>query len=226
MSTPATSLHATPEVTAADAGPPSGDAWPAALLGLCPLLPACRDAATGLVLGAALAVVTTMATLVLALLPQRGLSRNQRTWAALLVFAAAATAAQRLIEAWWPAFAPTAMLFVPLIAAHGALLRQATFSGSDVFAQLRRGLRSGLGLGVLLLVLGAARELLGHGALFADAGTLLGAPLLAWHPFADARGLRLATLAPGAFLALALLLAAKQARDLRAAVRPSATEAA
>lgn len=211
---------------AADARLPSGDAWPAALLGLCPLLPACRDAANGLALGAALAVVTTIATLVLVLLPQRGMSGNPRLLAALLVFAAAATAAQRLIEAWWPALAPMAMLFVPLIAAHGALLRQAVASRASVFAQMRRGLRWGFGLGALLLALGAARELLGRGTLFADAGALLGAPFLAWHPFAEVRGLRLTTLAPGAFLALALLLAAKQARDLRVAARPSATEAA
>ncbi|HEX7110925.1 MAG TPA: Rnf-Nqr domain containing protein [Mizugakiibacter sp.] len=226
MSTLAASPHDTPAATAADEGPLTGDAWPAALLGLCPLLPACRDATASLALGAALAVVTTIATLMLAVLPQRGLGGNPRTWAALLVFAAAATAAQRVIEAWWPALAPTAMLFVPLIAAHGALLRQAVASHASVYAQMRRGLRWGFGLGALLLALGAARELLGRGTLFADAGALLGTPFLAWQPFADARGLRLATLAPGAFLALALLLAAKQARDLRAAARPSATEVA
>lgn len=223
MPTPAPSPHDTP--AAADAGPLSGHVWPAALLGLCPLLPACRDATTGLVLSAALVFVAALATLVLALLPQRGLNGNPRLLAALLVFAAAATAAQRIIDAWWPALAPTAMLFVPLIAAHGALPRQATFSAPGAFAQLRRGMQWGFGLGALLLALGAARELLGRGTLFADAGTLLGAPMLALRPFAEARGLRLATLAPGAFLALALLLAAKQARDLRA-TRPPSTEAA
>lgn len=220
MSTPAASPRDTPPAATADASPPSGDAWSAALLGLCPLLPACRDAADGLVLGAALAFVAALATPLLALLPHRGLSGNQRTLAALWVFAAAATAAQRLIEAWWPALAPTAVLFVPLIAAHGALLRQAVSPDTAVSAQLRGGLSRGIGLGALLLALGAARELLGRGTLFADAGALLGAPFLAWHPIADARGLRLATLAPGAFLALALLLATKQGRDLRTATQP------
>ncbi|MCE5232544.1 MAG: Rnf-Nqr domain containing protein [Mizugakiibacter sp.] len=211
-----------------DDAPPDAHFRQIAVLGLCPLLPACVDATRGLALGVAVAVVPVAGALVLAPLPRRALTGGTRALVAVLALAAAATAAQRLLDAWVPALAPALALFVPLIVAHGGLRRSATAADLPALARVRRGLRDGLGLAALLLALGAARELAGQGTLFAGAGALPGAVsgALALHPFGAAHGLRLAALTPGAFVALALLLALKRKRALRAAARAATAEAA
>lgn len=66
------------------------------------------------------------------------------------------------------------------------------------------GLRPGLGLLGLALLLGSLRELFGHGSLLAHADWLFGPTFSGWQLFA---GLPLLTQAAGAFILLGLLLA-------------------
>ena len=64
----------------------------------------------------------------------------------------------------------------------------------------------GLGFGAILVALGAFRELLGAGTLFAGAEALVGEVGRAWKvQVFDNQQLLLAVLPPGAFLSLALL---------------------
>lgn len=71
---------------------------------------------------------------------------------------------------------------------------------------LRRAVQMSAGYGLAAVVLGAGRELVGHGSLFADASTLLGswAAPLEMQLFRADMGFLLAVLAPGAFVGLGL----------------------
>jgi electron transport complex protein RnfE len=72
----------------------------------------------------------------------------------------------------------------------------------------------GLGFGLVLLALGAARELLGHGTIGAGLGLLLGdaAASGGLRLLPDSMGLLLALLPSGAFILLGLMLAARNWR--------------
>ena len=73
-----------------------------------------------------------------------------------------------------------------------------------------------------LVALGAMRELLGAGTLLADADLLFGPVATHWTLtiIPDFRGFLLAILPPGAFIGLALLIAAKNGWERRRA-RPA-----
>jgi electron transport complex protein RnfE len=75
----------------------------------------------------------------------------------------------------------------------------------------------GMGFGLVLVVLGAIRELLGTGAVFANMDLLLGSMAADWTLVVaeDYTGLLLAILPPGAFIITGLLIAAKNVIDTR-----------
>ena len=93
------------------------------------------------------------------------------------------------------------------------------------------GLMMGLGFTLALVALGAAREVLGSGTLFANASLLLGswAGFLELLLIPDYKGFLLIILPPGGFLVLGFLLAGKRLLDRSLANRRSnqaATETA
>jgi electron transport complex protein RnfE len=79
----------------------------------------------------------------------------------------------------------------------------------------------GLGFTAVLLVLGAAREIIGQGTLLDQAHTLFGPMARDWtlQFGADRHGLLIALLPPGAFIGLGLMIAAKNVIDARLARR-------
>ncbi|MCK4587270.1 MAG: electron transport complex subunit RsxE, partial [Gammaproteobacteria bacterium] len=94
-----------------------------------------------------------------------------------------------------------------------------------VWRSLLDGLAMGVGFTLVLLALGAIREILGHGTLLAQADLLFGegAEWLTITLFEDYRGYLLAILPPGAFLILGLLIALKNIVDKRLAERAKQT---
>jgi len=76
------------------------------------------------------------------------------------------------------------------------------------------GLVMGLGFALLLMAIGAFRELLGQGSLFARMDMLFGGEPMRGLVITDG-GWLLAILPPGAFFSLALAIAAKNAIDRR-----------
>jgi electron transport complex protein RnfE len=86
------------------------------------------------------------------------------------------------------------------------------------------GLMMGLGFGLVLVLIGAIRELLGTGALFANMHLLFGPIAADWKLtlMHDYRGFLLAILPPGAFIVLGLLIAGKNRIDQIAAERAKA----
>src|SRR5574340_1043666 len=115
-------------------------------------------------------------------------------------------------------------IFIPLITTNCIVLARA-----DAFAAKNHPLHSvvdaiamGLGLTLVLVVLGAIRELAGQGTLFSGIDLVFGANAKQFvlRVLPGYKGFLLAILPPGAFLALGLLIAAnnwRKARDERRA---------
>ncbi len=79
------------------------------------------------------------------------------------------------------------------------------------------GLMMGVGFSIVLLLLGAIRELLGTGMLFADMQLLFGASAESWKLVFvdDYQGFLFAILPPGAFVGMGLIIALKNIIDER-----------
>ena len=75
----------------------------------------------------------------------------------------------------------------------------------------------GVGFTVVLVLLGAMREVLGTGAIFADMHLLFGDIANNWKLvlFDDYQGLLIAILPPGAFIGLGIIIALKNILDDR-----------
>ena len=123
-------------------------------------------------------------------------------------------------------------IFIPLITTNCIVLARA-----DAFAAKNHPLHSvidavamGLGLTLVLVMLGAIRELAGHGTLLSGIDLVFGesAKQMVVHVLPDYQGFLLAILPPGAFIALGLLIAANNWRTARAArlAHPHAQDAA
>jgi electron transport complex protein RnfE len=108
-------------------------------------------------------------------------------------------------------------IFIPLIVTNCAIIGRAEAYASKNRVQLAAfdGLMMGLGFTLVLVVLGAMRELLGYGTLFVGADLLLGdwAKDLTIVIFTTESPFLLAILPPGAFLCMGLLIAFKNMLD-------------
>ena len=185
------------------------------LLGLCPLLAVTTTFANGLGLGlATLFVLTASNALVSA--TRSLLSAEIRVPVYVLIIASLVTAVELTFEAWFPAMDRSLGIFIPLIVTNCAIVARAEVfaSRNPVGPSIVDGFAMGLGFALLLTGIGAFRELVGHGTLFADLGMLAGLDGSAGLRLFDG-GFLLALLPPGAFFCLALAVAAKNALDLR-----------
>ena len=110
-------------------------------------------------------------------------------------------------------------IFIPLIVTNCIVLGRADGFASkhSVPAAVWDGLMMGLGFSLVLVLLGALRELIGTGALFANMHLLFGDMALNWklELIANYRGFLIAVLPPGAFMVLGLLLALKNIIDAK-----------
>jgi electron transport complex protein RnfE len=114
-------------------------------------------------------------------------------------------------------------IFIPLIVTNCIIIGRAeafAFKNS-VVRSFADGLAMGMGFLLVLVLLGALREVLGHGTLFREAHLMFGEGFqwLTITLLEDYRGLLLAVLPPGAFIGLGLLIAAKNAIDSYRAAR-------
>jgi len=204
----------------------------AQMLALCPLLAVTGTASNGLGMGLASTAVMVAAGMVIALF--RGLiTAEVRIPVFVLLIATIVTLVDMMMNAWLHELYKVLGLFIPLIVTNCAILGRAESfaSKNPIMASASDGLFMGLGFTFALVVLGAVREIIGSGTLFANAALLLGEPFrfmeLTLLPNYD--GFLLMILPPGGFLALGFLLAGKRlldARRSRAAVQPEPAPAA
>lgn len=177
------------------------------LLGLCPLLAVSGSVATSLGLGITTLLVLTGSNLVVSLMRHQ-IDDTTRLPILILVIATFVTLADLLLQAWFFELHQRIGLFVALIVTNCTLLGRAELFASrhPVGAALADGFMMGLGFLMVLVIMGAIREVLGQGTLFANLGQL-GLPDMTIH-FLD-QGFLLMVLPPGAFLTLGCLIAFK-----------------
>ncbi|MEN1729201.1 MAG: electron transport complex subunit E [Pseudomonadota bacterium] len=183
------------------------------LLGLCPLLAVTNTTINGLGLGLATLIVLTSSNLIVSLI--RPLLRPEiRIPAFVLIIASLVTAIDLSLQAWFDGLSQNLGIFVPLIVTNCTLLARAEAFASrqPVLPAVADGLAQGLGFALVLVALGASRELIGQGTLLADAELLLGpwAEALTLQIAPEGWGLLLAVLPPGAFILLGLMVALRQ----------------
>ncbi len=186
------------------------------LLGLCPLLAVSTSAVTGLGLGLATLFVLTCTNLLVSLL-RPVLVGSLRIPVFVLVIASLVTVVELVLAAWLPALDQRLGLFVALIVTNCTILARAEAFASRLppGAALLDGLATGTGFAAVLLILGAARELVGRGTLFAGLDLLFGPAAAGAGLTLPVDGLLLAVLPPGAFIGLGLMVAAWRWLNLR-----------
>jgi electron transport complex protein RnfE len=195
----------------------SGNVGLVQLLGLCPLLAVSNNAVNALGLGLATVLALTLTNTAVAGI-RRLTRRDVRIPAFVMVIASVVTSIELAMRAWLPELHAVLGLFIPLIVTNCALMgrAEAFASRNSLGRAALDGFAIGLGFLWVLLAIGALRELIGEGSLFAGAGALLGLP---WLELAAPGypGFLLAVLPIGAFLVLAALIALRQGWRLRRA---------
>jgi Na+-translocating ferredoxin:NAD+ oxidoreductase subunit E len=198
-------------------------------LALCPLLAVTGTASNGLGMGLASTAVLMASGLIIALL-RRLITPQLRIPIFVLIIAVLVTLVDMVMNAWLHELHKVLGLFIPLIVTNCAILGRAESfaSRNGALPSMIDGLMMGLGFTLALVLLGAAREILGSGTLFADASLLLGnwAAFLELRLINDYKGFLLVILPPGGFIVLSFLLAGKRLVDRSLAARRAARDAA
>lgn len=166
------------------------------LLGMCPTLGTTTSMLNGLGMGLATTFVLICSNTVVSALKNL-IPDSVRIPAFIVLIASFVTVLELCMKAYVPALYASLGLFIPLIVVNCIVLGRAeAFAAKNgIFSSMLDGLGMGLGFTMALGLLGAVRELLG-------AGTLLGYTL-----FPEDYGMLVFVLAPGAFIALGLIIA-------------------
>lgn len=188
------------------------------LLGLCPLLAVTGTVINGLGLGLSTTLVLITSNVTISLI-RRWLSPEIRIPVFVLVIASAVTAIELAMNAYFHDLYLVLGIFIPLIVTNCAIIgrAEAFASKNDVLRSLTDGLTMGIGFTLVLVVLGALRELVGQGTLLSQAQLMFGPEARGWTltVWEEYRGFLLAILPPGAFMGLGLLIAGKNLIDGR-----------
>ena len=188
------------------------------LLGLCPLLAVTGSVVNALGLAAATTMVLVCSNISVSLI-RNIVSDAVRLPAFVMIIASAVTCIELLMQAYTYELYQILGIFLPLITTNCVILGRA-----DGFASRNKlapsaydGLIMGAGFGVVLVLLGALRELIGTGALFANMDLLFGPVAANWKVvvISDYPNFLLAILPPGAFIFTGLIIAVKNLIDGR-----------
>ncbi|MGM9826047.1 MAG: RnfABCDGE type electron transport complex subunit E [Paludibacteraceae bacterium] len=168
----------------------------ALVLGMCPTLATTTSAINGMSMGLATTAVLICSNIVISLLKNL-IPDKVRIPAFIVVIASFVTMVQLLVQAYLPAIYDALGLFIPLIVVNCIVLgrAEAFAAKNNVGLSALDGIGMGLGFTLALTILGAIRELLGTGKIFDFA------------IFPESYGMLVFVLAPGAFIALAYVMA-------------------
>ncbi len=198
------------------------------LLGLCPLLATSNSIINALGLGLATTAVLIASNGTISAI-RHIVPKEIRLPVFVLVIATFVTVVDLLMHAFLYDLWKVLGIFVPLIVTNCVVIgrAEAFASRQSVPLSITDGLAMGLGFTSVLMVLGGMRELVGTGALFANADLMLGdwASSLYTVVFHDYRSFLIAILPPGAFFGLGLLVAMKNMIDARSKRKQAKTPA-
>ncbi len=195
------------------------------LLGLCPLLAVSGTVVNALGLGLATIFVLVCSNTAVSMI-RNVVSDAVRLPAFVMIIASFTTCIKLLMQAYAYELYEILGIFIPLIVTNCAILGRAdAFAAKNpVLPSMYDGFIMGVGFALVLVLLGAMRELVGTGALFADMNLLFGAAAAQWKVdvFNDYPGFIVAIVPPGAFLFTGLLIAMKNIIDARLKEREEA----
>lgn len=180
------------------------------LLGLCPLLGVSNSVVNATGLGLATIAVLGLSSFSVALSAPR-ITNTVRLPAFMMIIASFTTCIELLMQAYTYELYTVLGIFIPIIVTNCAILGRAeSFARRHgVVAATVDGAACAVGFALVLVLLGAIRELLGQGTLFADMHLLLGEGASGWRidiP-GEYRPILVAILPPGAFISVGLLIA-------------------
>ncbi len=169
------------------------------MLGLCPLLAVSNSVINALGMGLATVMVVTVTNFLVSLI--RPITRKEiRIPLFVLLIASVVTV-------------------IALIVTNCLIMgrAEAYASKNSIVAAIKDGFFAGLGFALVMVVIGAMRELLGQGTLFSQAHLLFGefGRHLTITIIPEYGGFLVAILPPGAFFALAILVAIKNKHDAK-----------
>lgn len=186
------------------------------LLGLCPLLAVTASVVNSIGLALATTLVLICSNTAVSLV-RNIVSDAIRLPAFVMIIAAAVTCIELLMQAFAYELYQILGIFLPLITTNCVILGRADAfaSRNPVAPAFYDGLMMGLGFGLVLILLGALRELVGTGALFANMDLLFGPSAVHWKLvlIENYQDFLLAILPPGAFIFTGLIIAAKNLID-------------
>jgi len=186
------------------------------LLGLCPLLAVTGTVVNALGLGLATMLVLVGSNIAVSLV-RNYVPAAVRLPAFVMIIASYVTCTELLMQAYTYELYTVLGIFIPLIVTNCAILGRAdAFAAKNgVLPSAIDGFMMALGFAIVLVILGAMREVIGQGTLFANMDLLFGAGASNWKLvlFDEYPDFLFAILPPGAFVGMGLLIALKNIID-------------
>lgn len=179
------------------------------MLGMCPTLAVTTSAFNGLGMGLSTMVVLVMSNFVISLL-RKVIPDKVRIPAYIVVVATLVTVVQLLIQAFISDLYDALGIYIPLIVVNCIILGRAESYASKHGPILSAfdGIGMGLGFTMALTLIGFFRELIGAGTILSGTPFAMTLPDV-YEPVS------ILVLAPGAFLVLALIIAAMNAMNIK-----------
>lgn len=186
------------------------------LLGLCPLLAVTGSVVNAIGLGLATMIVLIGSNISVSLI-RNHVSDAVRLPAFVMIIASFVTVTELVMQAFTYELYQILGIFIPLIVTNCAILGRADAfaSKNPIIPSAVDGFMMAMGFGLVLILLGAIREILGQGVIFSDMHLLFGAAAANWKIdlFSDYPDFLFAILPPGAFVVMGLIIAAKNLID-------------
>lgn len=186
------------------------------LLGLCPLLAVTGSVVNALGLGLATMLVLVGSNFSVSLI-RNHVPDAVRLPAFVMIIASFVTVAELVMQAFTYELYEVLGIFIPLIVTNCAILGRADAFAckNPILPSVVDGFMMALGFGVVLVLLGAMREILGQGVIFSDMQLLFGPAAADWkiELVKDYPDFLFAILPPGAFMAMGLIIALKNIID-------------
>jgi len=182
------------------------------LLGLCPLLAVTSTLTNALGMSLATIIVMVGSNATVSLI-RNFIPKEIRIPIFVMIIAGYVTCVQLLFNAYAFGIYQSLGIFLPLIVTNCIIIgrAEAFASKNDLLPSIYDGFIMAIGFSLVLIILGAIRELLGQGTLFDGAPLLLGewASVLRIEVIQFEQSFLFIMLPPGAFVALGIILAIK-----------------
>ncbi|MGR6874029.1 electron transport complex subunit E [Pseudomonas sp. HK3] len=186
------------------------------LLGLCPLLAVTGTVVNALGLGLATMLVLVGSNIAVSMV-RNYVPSAVRLPAFVMIIASYVTCTELLMQAYTYELYTVLGIFIPLIVTNCAILGRAdAFAAKNsILPSALDGFMMAMGFAIVLVILGAMREVIGQGTLFSNMDLLFGESAKSWQItlFSDYPDFLFAILPPGAFVGMGLLIALKNIID-------------